>query len=655
MKNRKRITLAIFAIFLINLFLVNAVEPSLPTSIYGKILNANMEPAAGIEVTAIWTESDDSQRTSKTFTLSKEEAEKFGDKSLEGNYLFNEGYIKAKLNTQIKIVINGVEFEEVSSNPGGMVKIRDSVLSLRTNSGSASKGSSSGQGTASDDTSSDTASPDSGQDTSSSGSSSGTSSSDKSSGISDYVPTPADGSSTSYSNTKSNPTLPTNLFGQLVDDNNNPIEDEEVIAEWTDEFGIKHTTTTKTLSKQEAKSLGNKSLEGFYSFNKGDIRAKPNSTISIKTQNSNMTKKIKSSPGETTKVEKMQLYGSSENKEVRPIINRIINQTSDAVFESISKQRKNLSIALLALIVLVSTIYFVKHKKQKQKKLPSEYKLYKDTANLLDIKVKTIMIKNVSTISKEDNAFEALNIIISQNKNSLIVVSNNKPIGIISEDDFVCKLFPQKDNLEIDKLKVKDIMSSSVVSADRNITLSECIQLIIKNKIRKLPIVKKSTLIGIVTLTDLLQLFDKFFSKNIIESLNIPSVGNAMSNEVAEIRYDAKLSEVCGYMSKEFTDYALIPGTNSIVTTRDIIEEFYKNPYHLDKLKVAHVMKSPVVFTTPGYNIIEANKIMIEKNFRRLPVVLNKKFVGILNQTDLLNSIYSFLCDIIKKVDRGNS
>ena len=128
-----------------------------------------------------------------------------------------------------------------------------------------------------------------------------------------------------------------------------------------------------------------------------------------------------------------------------------------------------------------------------------------------------------------------------------------------------------------------------------------------------------------------------------------------MSNKVAQVKFDAKLLEVCNYLAKEAVDYALVLSNNGgIVTTKDIIDEFYKNLYNLDKLKVDYVVKSPIVFITPGYNIIEANRIMSEKNFRRLPVVLNKKFVGVLSQTELLNSVYSFLCDITKKVARPN-
>ena len=87
---------------------------------------------------------------------------------------------------------------------------------------------------------------------------------------------------------------------------------------------------------------------------------------------------VESKPGETTKLEKMQLFGgSSEKKEnIRPIINKIINQTGDIFIETISKQRKNLVIFLLplSLIMLILIFYYIHHKKLKQKKIPEEYR-----------------------------------------------------------------------------------------------------------------------------------------------------------------------------------------------------------------------------------------------------------------------------------------
>ena len=264
------------------------------------------------------------------------------------------------------------------------------------------------------------------------------------------------------------------------------------------------------------------------------------------------------------------------------------------------------------------------------------------------------MVQDVSVIQKESLAIDALNTIISENRNSLVVVSNEKPVGIISERDFLKKVFAEyRKNKSFAELKVKDIMNSPLIFASADSTVSECIKLAVKNKIRKIPIVKNGKLIGIVTATDLLKIFHEFFSKNIIESFSVPSVRNIINNEISQTTYDARLLDVCEHMMKKNTDYALIVGhNNGIITIKDISEEFYKDPNNLEKLKAGHVMKSSVLFIKPGENIFEANNIMAENSFRRLPVMADKQFVGVLNQIDLLNAIYMFSCDLKARAER---
>ena len=52
-------------------------------------------------------------------------------------------------------------------------------------------------------------------------------------------------------------------------------------------------------------------------------------------------------------------------------------------------------------------------------------------------------------------------------------------------------------------MRVKDWMTSNVITASGNCTLPEAYWLMIENEIRRLPVVDKGTLVGMVTLEDL--------------------------------------------------------------------------------------------------------------------------------------------------------
>ncbi len=80
---------------------------------------------------------------------------------------------------------------------------------------------------------------------------------------------------------------------------------------------------------------------------------------------------------------------------------------------------------------------------------------------------------------------------------SLIVVKNNKIVGIVTESDIL---------KNINKLseKVSSVMSRSVIVVESNETLDEAARLMTKNKIKRLPVINSGKLVGIITATDIL-------------------------------------------------------------------------------------------------------------------------------------------------------
>jgi CBS domain-containing protein len=669
----------LWAIFAINAFMIAAsTQPSLPTLVYGKVIDANENPVAGIEVIAIWIDSDDLERTTTTRTLSAEEAEALGDKNLAGNYLFNTGYIKAIPHSEIKLVINGFAFEKISSNPGGTVQVKDSILvSKDAEISSSGYGSASGQGTSG--TGSGTGNSGSGTDPDPS-----TSSDDGKQGgagtegsptpnnpnFANSAPMPYPGSSNSYSGVTESPSLPTNMIGQVIDSDGNPVGGETITAEWTDEFGINHTTTVETLTKSEAKALGDKKYEGFYFFNEGDIKAKPNTTVKIMSQARYYSKEIKAEPGETQRVETFTLYGVGDEKDtlVRKIVNRILNSSQKTSVEDVitkdEKPRNRFIWLLFILIALVLTALFYLKKKKKGIRFdfPFMSRLHKGISSLGNTKIKDFMVKEVITTTENETAHEALDSIISRGVNSLVVVRNGIPVGIITEKDFLVRRYAGEGNFE--NLKVKDMMTSHIITANINSDLYSCIELMLNSNIRKLPIVKNGKLAGIITITDILKVFDGFFSKSIIESANLPIVKSIYTKRVARTAKNVKLSSLYKYMVDNKVDFCIVyesasdPNLNKeravgILTTKDLLDEIHQSPDSLETLRAENIMKSPIFYVTPGIDILAANKLMLEKGFRRLLVTTKDQIVGVLTQKSLLRSVYYFVKDTTEAVQKS--
>ncbi|RMF29939.1 MAG: CBS domain-containing protein [Candidatus Nitrosothermus koennekii] len=115
--------------------------------------------------------------------------------------------------------------------------------------------------------------------------------------------------------------------------------------------------------------------------------------------------------------------------------------------------------------------------------------------------IRDIMIKNVITISKDKTAYDAAILMSNNEIGSVIVVEDDKIIGIVTERDLVRKVCAKL--LPSNKVFIKDIMSKPVITGEPDLEPEAAVQRMLNNKVRRLPIVEDGKLVGIVTITDL--------------------------------------------------------------------------------------------------------------------------------------------------------
>ena len=100
---------------------------------------------------------------------------------------------------------------------------------------------------------------------------------------------------------------------------------------------------------------------------------------------------------------------------------------------------------------------------------------------------------------------EAIEILRTKKVSSLIVVDENENVcGIISERDFLYK--PPKLG-DRKSLKVKDLMTGidKLYIAKKSDKPSDLMKLIVDKKIRHIPIMEENTIVGLVSIGDLLK------------------------------------------------------------------------------------------------------------------------------------------------------
>jgi len=120
---------------------------------------------------------------------------------------------------------------------------------------------------------------------------------------------------------------------------------------------------------------------------------------------------------------------------------------------------------------------------------------------LLSLKVEDVMVDDVVTVEEDITVKRAVQIMNKYEIGCLIVTKRGKPIGIVTERDMLTRVLAESRSPE--KTKIVDIMSRPIIVADPNMDLEEAARLMFKMKVKKLPVVEKGQLIGLVTLTDI--------------------------------------------------------------------------------------------------------------------------------------------------------
>lgn len=113
------------------------------------------------------------------------------------------------------------------------------------------------------------------------------------------------------------------------------------------------------------------------------------------------------------------------------------------------------------------------------------------------MKVSEVMGKPI-IIGPNVSVKEAAKKMCELNVTTLMVIDNNKLVGIVTDCDIV-RRFVISDKLSKDVL-VKDIMSSDLIKADADENIEYATHLMVKNEIRRLPVVSKGKLVGMLTL-----------------------------------------------------------------------------------------------------------------------------------------------------------
>jgi CBS domain-containing protein len=115
--------------------------------------------------------------------------------------------------------------------------------------------------------------------------------------------------------------------------------------------------------------------------------------------------------------------------------------------------------------------------------------------------VRDIMTKEIVMIEGGESTLEAARLMADRGISSLFVVKDGVPVGIVTERDFIKKVCAK--GLDISQVNVEDIMSKILTTAEPETPIEVAVQRMVNHKIRRLPIIERGKIVGIITVTDL--------------------------------------------------------------------------------------------------------------------------------------------------------
>ncbi len=115
--------------------------------------------------------------------------------------------------------------------------------------------------------------------------------------------------------------------------------------------------------------------------------------------------------------------------------------------------------------------------------------------------VRDVMQKDIRVVRRDTPMKEVVATMSKYDVGSIVVVQDERPIGIITERDVLTRLVEQC--LAPETLTARYVMTTPVVTIIENASIEEAAKLMANKKAKRLPVMNNGRLAGILTITDI--------------------------------------------------------------------------------------------------------------------------------------------------------
>lgn len=136
------------------------------------------------------------------------------------------------------------------------------------------------------------------------------------------------------------------------------------------------------------------------------------------------------------------------------------------------------------------------------------YKISKISDNIIGdkMKVKDLMNRNLIICSHNIGIVNLANIMKKYNIGFIPIEKNKKIIGVVTDRDIVINMISNKTDYDS---SIEKYINNNVISIEENKSINECLNLMKKNKLKRLIVTTKNKIVGIISISDILNIYDE--------------------------------------------------------------------------------------------------------------------------------------------------
>mgnify|MGYP001584046352 CR=1 FL=1 len=148
------------------------------------------------------------------------------------------------------------------------------------------------------------------------------------------------------------------------------------------------------------------------------------------------------------------------------------------------------------------------------------------------ISVGDIMTRNIIVVNPSASLHTCVKIMAKEGLDSLIIAIDTKLLGILTSGDII-RMMVKKPTIDLKKFNVMEIATKKLAVIKPSADLSQAINKMRSLNFRRLPVLSKGQLIGVLTLKDILAIAPQLYSES-----------SSLMDEIREEERKVKQSEV---------------------------------------------------------------------------------------------------------------